>query len=305
MIEIYLKPSGQPALKIIEDGSADIHTHWVRRITKAFLPEPAGGLISLSCQVREPVLPANLNYWREFGNCFMEHLCQIPELETVTFLQVPFPEKDWIENYILKAPPMMGREYLSAEVLSILWLKMESWLRARLEKNNTQLSQWLKKNGGTWHQVGRVCFHLAENPRSEEYPFAFLATFAPGLSKAGTVQYLPLGNALTEYAGKKNKKILVKLLLPVQKAAEKSGFIKELSDSGELFHPLAWTPSEAYLFLKDIPIMEESGLLVRMPDWWKNRTRPGVRVSIGEKRKKGFGIDTMLDFKVDVALGDR
>ena len=40
-------------------------------------------------------------------------------------------------------------------------------------------------------------------------------------------------------------------------------------ESREIYHPLAWTPREAYRFLQDIPVFEESGLVVRVPDWWK------------------------------------
>ena len=50
---------------------------------------------------------------------------------------------------------------------------------------------------------------------------------------------------------------------------------KELVDSGDIFHLLAWTPAEAYRLLKSVPLLEESGLLVRLPDWWRKRLAPG------------------------------
>ncbi len=153
--------------------------------------------------------------------------------------------------------------------------------------------------------MGRVCFHLAENKRDPDFPFAFLATYAPSLSKGGRVQYQPLSKALQEYAGERNKKALIKLLSPVHRASEKVAFVKELVDSGDVFHPLAWTPGEAYRFLKNVPLLEESGLLVRLPDWWKKRPRPRVGVTIGEKRQSSFDADAMLDFKVGLALGDQ
>ncbi|MEX1223126.1 MAG: DEAD/DEAH box helicase, partial [Pirellulales bacterium] len=51
-------------------------------------------------------------------------------------------------------------------------------------------------------------------------------------------------------------------------------------------------------------LYEESGLLVRLPDWWRKRTRPQVGLEIGKKRKGLLTADTMLDFQVQVALGD-
>ncbi|NOY85222.1 MAG: DEAD/DEAH box helicase, partial [Nitrospirae bacterium] len=163
---------------------------------------------------------------------------------------------------------------------------------------------WLKKHAPRWHQVGRVCFHLAENKNDPDYPFAFMATYAPRLGRSGQLQFQPLSKALQEYAGARNKKLLVHLLIPVQCAAEKSTLVNDLLDSGDLFHPLAWTAKEAYSFLQEVPIFEESGLFVRLPDWWRARKRVRIAVSIGEKRKNNFGLDTMLDFNLNFALGD-
>jgi len=200
---------------------------------------------------------------------------------------------------------MQGGEYLSAEVVRDLWIDLDAWAQKEITASEGGLTGWLKKHAAIWRQVGRVCFHLAENKRDPELPFAFLATYAPSLSKGGRVQYRPLGKALQEYAGERNKKALINLLSPVQRASEKIDFVKEMVDSGEVFHPLAWTPDEAYRLLKNVPLLEESGLLVRLPDWWRKRPRPRVSVTIGEKRQSRFGADAMLDFKVGIALGDQ
>ncbi len=163
----------------------------------------------------------------------------------------------------------------------------------------------MKRRAPLWHQVGRVCFHLAENRRSEDCPFAFLATYAPSVASGARVQYQPLSRALQELAGAKNKTALVRLLSPVQAASQQSDLVKELVESGDLYQPLAWTPHEAYRFLKDAPVLEESGILVRLPDWWKKRPRPRVGVTIGDAKQKKFDASAMLDFKVQLALGDQ
>ena len=53
-----------------------------------------------------------------------------------------------------------------------------------------------------------------------------------------------------------------------------------------------------------MPVFEHSGVLVRLPDWWKRRPRPRVSVTIGSKRQKKFDSTAMLDFQVQLALGD-
>ena len=90
-----------------------------------------------------------------------------------------------------------------------------------------------------WHQVGRVCFHLAENRGDDARPFAFMATYASGFGAAGRLKHLPLRKALEQYAGAKNRAALVKLLSPVQQAAEVCDWVQDLVDSGEIYQPVA------------------------------------------------------------------
>jgi non-specific serine/threonine protein kinase len=60
--------------------------------------------------------------------------------------------------------------------------------------------------------------------------------------------------------------------------------------------------------LRDIPLFEESGLLVRVPDWWKGGrpARPQVNVRIGEKPRSLLGLESLMDFSVEISLeGER
>ena len=106
-----------------------------------------------------------------------------------------------------------------------------------------------------------------------------------------------------EYTGAGNKKELVHLLSPVQLAAESRSVMKGRVDTGDIYHPLAWSPQEAYIFLKDAPQYEQCGVVVRLPDWWKKRSRPRASITIGERKKKNFNADSLLDFKLHIALG--
>ena len=108
---------------------------------------------------------------------------------------------------------------------------------------------------------------------------------------------------MQEYAGAKNNKALIRLLSPVQLAAESSAVINDLVDSGDIYHPLAWSPGEAYAFLKDAPEYEQCGVVVRLPDWWKKRSRLRAGMTIGESKQKNFNADSLLDFKLHIALG--
>lgn len=248
-----------------------------------------------------PIPPA-FTFWRDFSGRYLTLLCRTPESMESAMPPIPPPDDGQLGGMLDSAPPMPGGEYLSYHVLLTLWDKLDAWVREDIEEKGEGLNPWLKANAPLWRQVGRVCFHIAENKKDPDYPFALLATYAPRLSAGGGVQYRPLGKALQEYAGKRNKQALIRLLEPVHQASKRVEFVRELVETGDIYHPLALTAAEAYMLLQNTPGLEESGLLVRLPDWWKRRPRPRVSVTVGEKKRSVLGIDAMLDFRVDLSL---
>ena len=180
---------------------------------------------------------------------------------------------------------MAGGEYLRLATLEALWTDLDAALRSELRE--TSLEQWLEDRHAAWNVVGRVYFHLAENKADEERPFAFLATYTTRLSGRAQPQHRPLGQALRDFAA--DKRALLSLLAPVQRATRESALAKELVDRGEIYRALAWTPDEAHRFLREVPAFEEAGIVVRVPDWWKKRSRVGVDVKLGGSKPAGLG----------------
>ena len=302
MPDLVLLPSGH--LKLVEDdgpGAVSLPETLGSSLVKAFGKSPSEGLLCLATLRHDAALPAQFSFWRQFGERYLTALCHTPE--PAEDLKSPLPPGEELAGMAGAAPPMRGGEYLRAEALERLWTELDAHARAEIAGCPGGLSEWLRARSPLWHRVGRVCFHLAENKRDPECPFAFLATYAPKLLDGRRVQYQPLGHALEEFAGVRNRKALVNLLSPVQRAAERCAWVKALVDSGEVFHPLRWKPDEAYRLLKDSPALEESGLLVHLPDWWTRRpSRVLVGVSIGETKQSHFDARSMLDFRVDLAL---
>ena len=74
-----------------------------------------------------------------------------------------------------------------------------------------------------------------------------LATYTSRLSAAGRAQHEPLGGALQQYAGAKNKPALLSLLVPIQKASERSTLIKEMIESGDMAAMKAVRETARYL----------------------------------------------------------
>lgn len=108
-------------------------------------------------------------------------------------------------------------------------------------------------------------------------------------------------HALQEY--RQDTNTLVHLLSTVDKAGTQSAFIKELCNSGELMHPLKFTVEEAYTFLKEIPIYEASGIVCRVPKWFKQRvSKIGINITSGEREPSFLGMDSLLDFHVQICV---
>ena len=135
-------------------------------------------------------------------------------------------------------------------------------------------------------------------------PFAFLVTYTTRLSAKGAPQHRPLGHALEESRQSRDRDRLLALLQPVQRASDKSALVHRLVESGEIYQPLAWTASQAHAFLKELPIIEGAGVLVRVPDWWNRHAPPRarVRVSLGTRPPSVLGAGALLDNTTSLAL---
>ncbi len=217
---------------------------------------------------------------------------------------IPPPEPDTLARLAAEAPPMQGLENLTVELLIGVWTQLRDHVARESARFAAGPAAYLHAISPAWQLVGRVTFHLAENKRDPNRPFAFLATYTHRLSGHSRVAHLPLAEAVARYASAKDQAKLESLLEPVRRASAGSRLVRELLDSRKLFAPQAWTIRQAHRFLQECRGMEEAGVVVRVPDWWSARRppRPQVAVRIGSRPASAVGLDQLLDFHVDLAL---
>ncbi len=247
-------------------------------------------------------LSPSLNFWCDFSGLFNHKLQLTPDLEERRdAISLPLTD-DELAGFLNIAPLMPGREYLRREVLVELWAELQAVFGREIAAYNGSVAEFIRELSPTIHLAGRIYFHLVENKGHEE-PFAFLATYSTRLNNEGESRHLPLKYALEEYRDDNEK--LLELLITVEDAAQKSPLVAELLESGELFHPLAWSAKEAFTFLREIPLYEESGIICRIPNWWRTKSAGiGLSINVGEKPPSMVGLSALLDFSPQLMIGD-
>lgn len=273
----------------------------LKNISKAFDKDWRLGWFMVAAEKLASPPTLSFRFWQGIAAHYLANLCHSSQYNDAPSYAIPDHEQ--LIQWVASAPPMVGGEYLSVDTLKALWSDLNHWVMeevTRLEGVPSFLAQYAPQ----WLQVGRVCFHLAENKKNPDQPFAFLATYSTSIGEGGRLKHLPLKQALKQYSDSTDKQALIKLLTPIHNASQKCPWVQQLLSTAELYQPLAWSANKAYQFLSSIPHLEESGLQVRIPNWWKQRPRPQVKVTIGASKQSGLGVDSLLDFNIHMALGD-
>ena len=304
-LQLRLTPRGQLLLEDAKDAST-VDDKLAARLVDAFDRGSGHGLLQLGAGEVGQTLPPTFIWWRDFAARYVSAVCHhAPGAASEASFTVSPPTESELGTLVLTAPMMPGAEYLNTDVLLGLWTDLGVAFEASLAASGNDLQTFLKVLNPAWNLVGRVHFNLAENRQDTDLPFAFMTTYTTRLSDQAKVKHVPLGQALREYASAADRDKLLSLLVPVQRAAERHGWLKTIVDNGEVFQPLRWSPTEAARLLNSGSELESAGVIVRMPaNWHAGRPpRPQVTATIGARSPSGVGLEGLLDFNMDVTLG--
>lgn len=214
----------------------------------------------------------------------------------------------WLEGM----PPLAGQA-MSTGLLTRWFSSLAPALERAAVKECCTPVEWLCKLGEGWQQLGRLCFHLAENAGEDalNHPFAFLATFVHKVGPDDKPRHAPLGLAARLLAN--DHAALGDLLRPLRKLAEEDVFWARVINSGDVYKPCAWGPRQAYALLEGMPRLEEIGIEVRMVNLWKTRPpKAELTVTMNPDEAGGkpggtpsININSLVRFIPQIALGDR
>ncbi len=228
----------------------------------------------------------------QLSDAFFRVLTGQPDIE-LTRENAQVEAEDDVAGRLLDSVPFtLGSEHITRQWIDSMFAKLNAIFSEEIQKFDGTVDMYLAEKSQHLKVPERIFFHLVENKKEGDYPFAFLATYATK-DENGKVHHVPLQYALAEYKTERNK--LLELLSCLNRAAEVSEIIGSFVETGEMFHPLRLTSAEAYQILKDIPVIEETGIVCRIPNWWRKNTY-GVSMSInlGEEKPTFVGLDSIF-----------
>lgn len=232
----------------------------------------------------------SFNFLYFIAERFVEFLTGIPEIELVRGHLQPTVPDDIRYSLLNSIPFALGSEFITEDWLNNIFTKLTDIFNQEISSYEGLVAKYFSEKRQDLKIPERVFFHLVENKKDVQYPFAFLATYAT-TDKNGRVKHVPISYAMKEF--KKNQQKLLTLLACLNKAAEVSPLINSFIDSGEMLRPLKLTSNEAHEILKTIPDLEAIGILCRIPNWWKRRyVRMSVKFEQGSKAM--LGLNTLL-----------
>jgi non-specific serine/threonine protein kinase len=148
-----LTPHGRLELEPAEDARP-LTEDVAGRLSAAFARGHGHGLLQLGAGEVKSVLPPPIAYWREFASRFVAAVCALPDDEDRNPPRVPCPGPLELETLAAAAPPMTGAEYVSGDVLRVLWESMEAAFHDELTTAKTSVQEFLKAKNPAWNLGG-------------------------------------------------------------------------------------------------------------------------------------------------------
>ena len=225
---------------------------------------------------------------------FFAQLTDLPELELARESAKVVLSDEVSEELLSAVPFVIGAEHVTKGWIKAVFQELNEIFAEEIRAYDGTVEMYLTEKNQALKVPERVFFHLVEN-KDADFPFAFLATYATK-GEDGKVRHVPLKYALTEYQNEREK--LLSLLSCLNRAAEVSELISGFMENGELFHPLRLTAEEAYTFLKQIEDIDNTGILCRIPNWWRKKASAvSLSVSLGEERPSMLGFDALISMQ--------
>lgn len=167
----------------------------------------------------------------QLSDTFFRVLTSQPDIELTRENAVVRPDEDLTVRLLDCVPFTLGSEHVTKDWLVRIFEKLNEIYAGEIRGFDGTVAMYLAEKSQHLKVPERIFFHLVES-RDEDYPFAFLATYATK-DENEKVRHVPLQYALTEYKKDRNK--LMELLSCLNQVADVSPIIGEFVEKGEMF----------------------------------------------------------------------
>ena len=230
-------------------------------------------------------------YLFKLSGTFAGNLSKQPDIEVLREEIVIEPAEQDMEALLSSVPFTNGSTFVTEEWIRSIYKRLNEVFSDEIRDYQGTVAFYLADKSESLTVPERIFFHLVE-ANEDELPFAFLATYGTRLEN-GKFKHMPLQYALTEFEHSNEQ--LLKLLSCLNRVSEVCPLIGEFVESGEMFHPLRLTTREAYELLKCLPEIEKSGVIFRVPNWWRrNAASISMTVSLGKDKPSYVGLGSII-----------
>ena len=268
-------------------------------LKQKFVEDRYKALFNTGFEARAANASPSFRFMQYIAESFVKDITAMPDLEVAReWIRVELSDESF-EKIERAVPFGIGTEYINRSWVALQYTRLNNVFSESLREYKGTVKLFLEERSQDLRVPERIFFHLVETTK-EEAPFAFLATYSTR-DRENKVRHMPLSYALEEYREDRDK--LLELLACLSKVTEISGLLKQLVESGELFHPLRFSAEDAYEFLKKVPEIEDCGIVCRIPKWWRQQNA-GVtmQVNLGDKKPALCGFESLVSMKPELVV---
>jgi non-specific serine/threonine protein kinase len=162
---------------------------------------PGSWLLVLGLSERDTPLSPSLDFWRGFAERWIHQARTLPDVEERRdAVNIELVDAD-ASAFLQRIPAMVGIDRADAGFIRKVWEAMQTAFAAGIHGFRGTVDEYFQKTAPRPRHVDRIHFHLVENRKDEERPFAFLATYTTRIGEQGHTRHLPLKHALNEPKG--------------------------------------------------------------------------------------------------------
>ena len=171
-------------------GLTETEAAFQQHLYQLYLDDADSTLFELGTTKKTGELSESLDFLYRVATAFVKDLTRNPDLETLREKAVAVLQDEEREALLAAAPYLNGAEFLNAHWLEFAWDRLNRAFSNEIQKYPGSVTEYFIGKNPELHFAGKVYFHLVES-KQQEFPFAFLATYAAEASTTGKARHLP------------------------------------------------------------------------------------------------------------------